>query len=669
MHGGGGPTRIENSSSSDSSFEPKQWPVTAGSGQERLDRSEGPAAADARVVLDAYYGHATSEAVRAAMAGPLEEKGPLVTWTVQDVAAWACVVSSPATAACFRRSKIDGRAAALLTERDLRELGIDSIAARKHLLAGLAALACPPPPPGWLESSLPPPIFACWSALRSSNNSRLFFYCCAYFIMGMVISMLGPTLISFANMFGTTAESLNFVFFFRGFGWVVSSLGSGWLFDHLPGHPLMFCAVGLMSLTTLVVPFAARVSKWLWGAVFFFVGVAGAAIDVGDNTMIAWIYGEKLGPFVQLIHFWFGIGALLSPLIVAAVLHLTSGSVEWAYWFFALICLPVIALSLLNESPARRTPLGEELEDDEDSDPQHRDLPPLCEGIELRPLPSSKIQSDQEQGDEVKEGVEPLEEVKAAFGQVEGDEGAQTVDKEAKLWPLYDGRYGPEMLDGDAMAALHDLQDLVDARRAANAAAEAEARKAPPVPKLMVILIAILLFFYCGTDVGYGSWVYAYAVKRGLADETTAAYITSIFWAAITAGRLLGVVISSKVPPVWMMVTDMVGCIIATIGLVVFMDSSLALWVATTLFGLAMGSIFASAFSYPGYLGLRVTASDTMVLVIGVAVGEMAIPGFLGVIFDFTGYYMLPWCMLGLCIMQLLILIILWIISPARVLH
>lgn len=49
------------------------------------------------------------------------------------------------------------------------------------------------------------------------------------------------------------------------------------------------------------------------------MGVVGGASDVGINTLVGFVHGAALGPHIQAVHFGFGVGALLSPIIVAQV--------------------------------------------------------------------------------------------------------------------------------------------------------------------------------------------------------------------------------------------------------------------------------------------------------------------------------------------------------------
>jgi FHS family Na+ dependent glucose MFS transporter 1 len=83
-------------------------------------------------------------------------------------------------------------------------------------------------------------------------------------------------------------------------------------------------------------------------------------LDVGANTLLVWMYGHKVSPFMNGLHFFFGVGAFLSPIIVAQAI-LISGDIVWAYWILALLILPVALWLVRLPSPISKTNAGDSL--------------------------------------------------------------------------------------------------------------------------------------------------------------------------------------------------------------------------------------------------------------------------------------------------------------------
>jgi FHS family Na+ dependent glucose MFS transporter 1 len=106
-----------------------------------------------------------------------------------------------------------------------------------------------------------------------------------------------------------------------------------------------------LGILVALVPLAT--SRWVLFAIVLILGLFKGALDVGCNTLLLWVHNETVGPFMNGLHAFFGVGAFISPLIVAQVLSVT-GDVYWVYWFFAIAAFP-IAIWIWNlPSPASR---------------------------------------------------------------------------------------------------------------------------------------------------------------------------------------------------------------------------------------------------------------------------------------------------------------------------
>jgi FHS family Na+ dependent glucose MFS transporter 1 len=89
---------------------------------------------------------------------------------------------------------------------------------------------------------------------------------------------------------------------------------------------------------------------WLLIAVMLVLGMAEGGVDVGGNTLLVWVHRGQVGPFMNGLHFFFGVGAFLAPIIIAQAM-LMSGDITWAYWALAVLVLPTAAGVLRLPSP------------------------------------------------------------------------------------------------------------------------------------------------------------------------------------------------------------------------------------------------------------------------------------------------------------------------------
>ncbi len=175
-------------------------------------------------------------------------------------------------------------------------------------------------------------------------------YFIAFVALGLVGASLGPTLPSLAAQTASSLNQISFLFAGRSFGYLVGSFLGGRLYDRWPGHPLMGAALILIALTMMLVPTIPAL--WLMILLLWVLGIGEGALDVGGNTLLVWVHGERVGPFMNGMHFFFGVGSFLAPVLVAQVI-LASGSIAWAYWLIGLVVLPVGFWLLWLESPSK----------------------------------------------------------------------------------------------------------------------------------------------------------------------------------------------------------------------------------------------------------------------------------------------------------------------------
>jgi FHS family Na+ dependent glucose MFS transporter 1 len=188
-------------------------------------------------------------------------------------------------------------------------------------------------------------------ALHASTGrlSRTSAYYLAFIALGTTGAVLGPTKQGLASNTHTQLNQISILFTAGSLGYLLGSLLSGRLFDRTPGHPLMAAGLILMVAMLGLAPLAPLLG--LLFALFLILGMAQAAVDVGGNTLLVWIYGDEVPPFMSGLHFFFGLGAFLSPLIIGLVVAL-SGGITWAFWALAILMLPAAIWLLRLPSPA-----------------------------------------------------------------------------------------------------------------------------------------------------------------------------------------------------------------------------------------------------------------------------------------------------------------------------
>ena len=341
-------------------------------------------------------------------------------------------------------------------------------------------------------------------------------YYLSFIILGLTTAASGPSLLKLAEHTSSTLDRIALIFVFGSLGYLIGSFLGGRAYDRLSGHKLMASTMLIIGIASATIPIARSLNVLLFA--MFLSGFASGILDVGCNTLLMWTHGEKAGPFMNGLHFFFGVGSLIAPLLLAQVLLKTS-DIHWLYWIFAIACLPIMVW----------------------------------------------------------------------------------------LWFLPEPKH-----------------------------AHSEETKSSVFPVVPVALVMMLFVLYVGLELGFGNWIYAYAFTLGLETQITAAYLVSAFWGSFTFGRLLGVWVSTRLRSRTILFLDIIGCAISTIVIMLWKDSSAALWIGTFGLGLSMASIFPTLIILAGEQ-MQITGTITGLFLVGSGAGSMLLPWLIGQIFVRTG--------------------------------
>ena len=177
-------------------------------------------------------------------------------------------------------------------------------------------------------------------------------YYLAFILLGLTIAAEGPTLLKLAEHTSSALDQISAIFLFGSLGYLIGSFIGGRIYDRVPGHRFMAGVLVFLGIMIALVPLAT--SRWMLFTIVLILGLFKGALDVGCNTLLLWVHDETVGPFMNGLHAFFGVGAFIAPLIVAQVLSAT-GDIDWVYWFFALVSFPLAVWIWNLPSPDART--------------------------------------------------------------------------------------------------------------------------------------------------------------------------------------------------------------------------------------------------------------------------------------------------------------------------
>jgi MFS transporter, FHS family, Na+ dependent glucose transporter 1 len=187
--------------------------------------------------------------------------------------------------------------------------------------------------------------------MMNQKYSTTALYYVAFVLLGLTVAAEGPTLLKLAEHTSSALDQISSLFLFSSFGYLIGSFIGGRIYDRIPGHRFMAGILLFLGFMVSLVPLApTRLSLF---AIVLILGLAKGALDVGCNTLLLWVHTENVGPFMNGLHAFFGVGAFIAPLIIAQVISWT-GDIHWVYWSFALMTLPIALWVWKLPSPVSR---------------------------------------------------------------------------------------------------------------------------------------------------------------------------------------------------------------------------------------------------------------------------------------------------------------------------
>ncbi len=378
--------------------------------------------------------------------------------------------------------------------------------------------------------------------LRNTSGYYLLFVS-----LGYSLGITGPALPSLAEQTGSTLGAIGSIFLFGALGGMLGTAISGRLFDRLSrGYLLLGLAQLASAVLFALIPQAGSLPVLL--LIFFINGLPVGMINTGANTLLMWTHGKNAGPYMNGLHFSFGLGAFLAPTVFAQVLKL-GGTYQHAYW--ALAGLAVLV------------------------------------GLFVLFLTGSPEQPDKQ------------------------EDNIQSQGNLRKAW-------------------------------------------------LTIIIAMLFLFFYVGSEITFGNWIYTYTLTLDLANATRAAYLTSGFWLAFTIGRGISIAVAARYEPEQILTVAFLGGLGALALPILAPGSVNILWVATVMVGFFMAPIWATGYNLAGQ-SIKLTATMSSIIILGDSLGAVVLPWLTGQAIERFGARTMPWLVFSsLAINALIFAFMLW---------
>lgn len=480
-----------------------------------------------------------------------------------------------------------------------------------------------------------------WADKRNillSLLSFIGFICYGYFACG-----LGASIPLIASQLNKNETDLGILFTSRGIGFMCGTVVYTLYvtFDYskyLRNEILITISVAIAGIGSCLL--LIMTNLWVIMMVVFVQGFVFAGIDIIANILLPNLWKSRVQPWLQALHACWSLGGIIGPAIVGSIGYHGSNLILMILCFIPLGLLLVNDLleseSLQAVIPSKKSfqyllKLGEvshslslkkqkkmkeqssngggqvksssvDSQDDEDEDEDDD----YDTRIQIRPLQENKVTSSNyiSSSSSPIPSLDPFDERASNHyfsptggedydgdgEEIESPSASPTRQKSSLLSPALSDSplhrdlkvHEPHQEDPTTPAASEDYWILPNSIRAC---------------------LFCFYFIYVGLETGYGGWIPTYALEMSIAkNDADAAYLASIFFFSISAGRLAAIPLASIYTPNFLLRIQLVIVIIAMILVVTIGTGAMGysgLAIATAVLGYGVSCIFP--------LGLSVT--------------------------------------------------------------
>jgi FHS family Na+ dependent glucose MFS transporter 1 len=157
----------------------------------------------------------------------------------------------------------------------------------------------------------------------------------------------------------------------------------------------------------------------------------------------------------------------------------------------------------------------------------------------------------------------------------------------------------------------------------------------------LVGLVTVFVFLIVAAEAGFGSWIYTYALTRGVADEVAAGYLTAAFWGSFTVARLVATLLSARWKAARLIYLSLAGCVAGAAVLLLGPASRALAWVGAAVFGFFVGPLVANTMTVAGER-MPITGRVAGIFVVGISLGGLFLPWLIGQLFEPLGPGVMP---------------------------
>ncbi|KAL5515102.1 hypothetical protein EMCRGX_G000224 [Ephydatia muelleri] len=428
--------------------------------------------------------------------------------------------------------------------------------------------------------------------------------------IGLMETLIGPTLLDRANYIGSTLTEIASIFFLRGAGYVVGGAVMGTLGDQFNQHTYLLLCVALLWSIVMGVAQALSYTFVMVCIMTFIYEMGSAGIDNGVHKVILKVWDKRAGPYLQLIDFSYALGAFIAPLLAQPFLIQQQGS-------------NATNVTCTSHDPANGSRCDAEcwLGTCSQSNTTQQYYVILNEtdwSLQLPPFPRFAWA--------YVIAVLPWLCALIPFAII----SIRTDD-----FSVISSCHSPSMAKVSGHTQ-HKSKCCFPRSPKDSHACRGGLGKGVGRTVVIYSIAFLLISIYYGLSFAYGGLVFTFAVETLHFSKVEATNLNSLFYGTFAAGGVVSIIlVLINVPLGVIMVLNVAGSLVNTLMMVVFPSNIPIIWLGTGGLGASMASIYSTTFAWLAKHVL-VNGMGTAVMIAAISIADMVHAAVLGILMEHT---------------------------------
>lgn len=159
---------------------------------------------------------------------------------------------------------------------------------------------------------------------------------------GVCITLIGPALGSIQEYFSIHSAAVGLLFTAQSAGFILTVLAGGYCVDRFGIRKISLAGQLVLSIGLCVFSFASTFPMACIG--YMLTGIGGALIEIATNTLVSSLNEHSRAPALNILHMFFGAGALIGPVVSA---YMLDSGFAWRTVYDMLCVASLLVFALL----------------------------------------------------------------------------------------------------------------------------------------------------------------------------------------------------------------------------------------------------------------------------------------------------------------------------------